>query len=103
MIVIKFMKVMMVLLFSAEMLFSFCRYLNWKEDDYVDDDNSDDHSSDDDSSDDHSSGDDTSDNDISDNDSFDNDSSYNDSCDDDDVMHWRCYSEFVAIGAEFLF
>ena len=93
MIVIKFMKLMMVLLFSAEMLFSFCRYLNWKEDDYVDDDNSDDHSSDD----------DTSDNDISDNDSFDNDTSYNDSCDDDDVMHWRCYSEFVAIGAEFLF
>ena len=43
------------------------------------DDNSSDHSSDDDSS---------------DNDSFD---------DDDDVMHWRCYSEFVGTGAEFLF
>ena len=48
-------------------------------------------------------GDDSSDNDISDNDSFDKDSSYNDSCDDDDVMHWRCYSEFVATSVEFLF
>ena len=78
-----------VLLFSAEMLFSVCRYLNWKQNDYVDDDCSDDDSSDD---------------DCSDDDSSDNDNSDNDSCDnDDDVMHWRCYSEFVVAGAEFLF
>ena len=66
-----------VLLFSAEMLFSVCRYLNWKSlimiviifMKVMNDDSSD-----------------------------------NDSCDDDDdVMHWRCYSEFVGTGAEFLF
>ena len=38
------------------------------------------------------------------NDSSNNDSSYDDSCDDDDdVMHWSCYSEFVATSVEFLF
>ena len=64
------------------MLFSVWRYLNWKLYYFVDDDNSDD----------------------SDYDSSNNDSSYDDSCDDDDdVMHWSCYSEFVATSVEFLF
>ena len=57
-------------------------------------DNSSDHSSDDDSSDDDGSDDNSSDDDSSDDVSSD---------DDDDVMHWRCYSEFVATAAEFLF